>query len=133
MGKPTTKTEVLKTVRNEIKKEHIDFDILGRVSKTYLAPAAAVNGDPCIVIEYIYYGSSTAVKGRTEGYGFWDSVFDNIDDPNTDNLLNDLGVQLVDDFNKELLGPLEVQQMLVNESDDSLTNNVGDELSTEVI
>lgn len=101
MGTPTTKTELLKTILNELLKEHVEFDGLNRISKKYLAPISAEDGSPCFVIEYIYSGVSLIVKGRKEGYGTWLSSYD---DP--DLLVDDLSNQLTDDLGNRLLGVL---------------------------
>lgn len=83
-----SKTEVLLTIQNEISKDYVAFDGLGRVSKIYVAPSDAIDGDICLVKEFIYYGVSTKVKGRKEGYDVWSSSFDSIPDLLTDDLSN---------------------------------------------
>lgn len=99
MGKPSTKTEILRTIHKELVKEHDEFDGQGRVSKKFIAPVFAEDGDPCFVIEYIYYGISTLVRGRTEGYGTWLSSYDELD-----LLVDDLSNQLTDDLGNDLVG-----------------------------
>lgn len=71
------KTEIFITLQNEITKDHLEFDLAGRVAKIYSALSDAVTGDVCLVKELIYYGSTITIKGRKEGYGVWDSAFDN--------------------------------------------------------
>ena len=100
MGTPTTKTEVLVTILKEINKQHVNFDTLGRPSIVYTARVDAITGDPCHLREYIYYGITTTVKGRKEGYGQWSSTFDGSVFFLTDDLFNlltdDLGNLLVE-------------------------------------
>jgi hypothetical protein len=88
LAKPTTKTEVLRTVRLEINKQYIEYDLLERIQKIYTAPSDAIGGTPCIVIEYIYYGTGNNVRGRKEGYDVWSDSFDGNPDFLTDDLFN---------------------------------------------
>lgn len=76
MGKPTTKSESLKTVRREINKQGFELDGFDRVVKIFTAPLTAVDGDYCHVRELVYYTTTNTVKGRTEGYGLWSSAYD---------------------------------------------------------
>lgn len=94
-----TKTELLRTIRKEITKEHIEFDVDNRPSKKYVAPSDAVQDTPCLVIEYLYYPATVIVRGRKEGYAVWQTSFE---DP--DLLVDDLSNQLTDDLGNELLG-----------------------------
>lgn len=96
-----TKTEVLLTLQNEIEKEHIELDISGRVYKIYGALSDAVTGDICLVKEFIYYGATTNVKGRIEGYGEWDSAFDLPTTPPSF-LVDDMSNYLQDDLGNQL-------------------------------
>lgn len=96
-----TKTEVLLTLQRNIEKEHIELDLSGRVSKIYAALDDAVTGDVCLVKEFVYYGASLNVRGRAEGYGVWDSAFDqpvlppeNLTDDMMNDLTDDMGAQL---------------------------------------
>jgi hypothetical protein len=91
---------MLLSFRNELNKEHLELDAIGRVSKIYVASDTAITGDPCLVKEFIYYGITTTVKGRQEGYGKWNSSFDGNQVLLTDDLSNlltdNLGNQLVE-------------------------------------
>lgn len=100
MGKPTTKTEILITILKENNQQHVSFDSLGRPSIIYTALEDALDGDPCHVREYIYYGVTTKVKGRKEGYGVWSSAYDPIN--NQVVLTDDLSNILTDDLGSEL-------------------------------
>lgn len=99
MAKPSAKTELLIQIRREICKEHIEFDGSNRPSIKYIAPVYAIQDTPCFVIEYLYYPATTIVKGRKEGYGVWQSSFE---DP--DLLVDELSNQLVDDLGNDLVG-----------------------------
>lgn len=94
-----SKTDILQTIRREMNKEHLEYDVANRISKKYIAPIFAEDQDPCFVVEYIYYGLTLYVKGRKEGEGQWSGAFDE-----TSFLVDDLGNQLVDDLGNELVG-----------------------------
>ncbi len=97
MGTATTKTELLRTIRKELSKEYVEFDIFGLPYKKYVAPIFSQDGDPCIVIEFIYHTGTTIVKGRKEGYTTWSSAFD----PAL-GLVDELGDDLTDEFGETL-------------------------------
>jgi len=100
--KPTTKTELLKTIRQELNKEFIQFDLSGRPSLKYTAPITATDGTPCFVVEYIYSGAfPNTIIGRKEAYAFWSSAFDS--GSVTNYLLDDTFDYLVDDLGNRLL------------------------------
>jgi hypothetical protein len=103
MGKPTSKTEVLMTLSKEISKQHTTFDASNRPSKVYLAKSDAEDGEPCLVKEYIYHGSTNYVKGRKEGYSIWDSTFDTDSGTETIFLTDDLSNKLIDDLGEFLV------------------------------
>jgi len=94
-----SKTLLLVTIRRELIKEHCTFDGSNRPLKKYIAPVSATQGSPCLVIEYLYYGITSVVKGRSEGYDVWQSSFDELD-----YLVDDLGNNLTDDLGNLLLG-----------------------------
>lgn len=94
-----SKTELLLTIQNEITKDHLEFDAFDRISKIYIAPSDAVDGDRCLVKEFIYHGLSEIVKGRKEGYSLWSSSFDELPDFLTDDLSN----HLTDDVGNSLV------------------------------
>ena len=73
-----TKTEVLLTLQNENAKSYVEFDVNGRISKLYETPSTSIQGDACLVKEFIYYSDTQIVKGRKEGYGTWLSLYDSI-------------------------------------------------------
>ncbi len=86
-------------MRRELIKEHCTYDGSDRPLKKYIAPISAVQDTPCFVVEYLYYGASSIVKGRSEGYDVWQSSFDELD-----YLVDDLGNNLTDDLGNLLLG-----------------------------
>lgn len=75
--KPNTKTELLKTIRSETNKEYQVIDGMDRPIRKYVAPKDAVDGEPCLVIEYVYSGAFPgSIIGRKEGYSVWSSAYD---------------------------------------------------------
>jgi hypothetical protein len=69
-----SKTELLIVAGKELIKQYQLVDGLGRISKLYTAPHWAVQGDPCLVTEFLYVDTSSAtLKGKTEGYSTWDT------------------------------------------------------------
>lgn len=77
MAKPTSKTELLTTHLHELTKVYVEVDGQSRPSKTYTAKTDAVDGDACLVTEYIYLNStSTQVIARKEAYDTWDGTWD---------------------------------------------------------
>lgn len=103
MAKPVTKTEILKTIRKEISKIGILYDVDNRVSKIYTAAVDSVAGDYCLIKEFIYYPSSLVVKGRKEGYGLWLQIFDDAFITG-DNLVDELNNELQDELGNQLIG-----------------------------
>lgn len=99
---PTTKTELLKTLRREVSKTHIEFDGQSRPKKVYHAKADASDGEDCFVIEYIYHAGLDKIRGRKEGYSVWSSSFEQV----LVNLTDDLSNFLADDLGNDLLGVL---------------------------
>jgi len=71
-----TKTELLRSTKRELLKEFCTFDGSDRALKKYIAPADTVLGEPCLVVEYLYYGITSVVKGRSEGYDVWQAGFE---------------------------------------------------------
>jgi hypothetical protein len=94
-----SKTDILITIRRELNKEHLEYDGNNRISKKFIAPYDAIDGDVCFVIEYLYYGLTLFVKGRKEGHGVWLTSYDD-----TAFLVDDLSNQLIDDLGNELIG-----------------------------
>lgn len=97
MGTLDTKTELLRTLKREVTKEYIEFDIFNLPSKKYVAPAFAEDGDPCLVIEFIYYPGTAIIKGRKEGYASWSTAFE----PSL-TLVDELGDDLLNEFGETL-------------------------------
>jgi hypothetical protein len=95
-----SKTDILQTVREGINKEYVEYNPLGLPQRKYVAAADALDGEPCLVIEYAYYLGSTTIKGRMEGISAWNAGFI----VEQDKLVDDLGNDLVDDFGINLAG-----------------------------
>jgi hypothetical protein len=93
-----TKTELLQILKNEINKEYIEYDSDLRRAVTYRAPSWAQDGDPCVIVETVYYGSSKFVNGRKEGYSTWKGTFEGI--PNL--LVDEAFDQLQDESGNDL-------------------------------
>lgn len=76
MATPTTKTELLKTSEFELIKQYQQLDVYGRPWKLYTASSNAVQGDPCLVTEFLYVDTiTTTLKGKLDGYSTWDKDF----------------------------------------------------------
>lgn len=65
----------LKTMMNELTKSKQVLDVLGRLEFLYQAPIFAKDGDPCLVIQYSYYGSSSDVNFTAEYEGTWQTAY----------------------------------------------------------
>lgn len=76
MATPTTKTELLKTQREELTKIYTTYDGSGRPTAVYSASANAITGTSCIKTTYSYDGSSARVTKRLEAYDVWDATYD---------------------------------------------------------
>jgi hypothetical protein len=75
--KPSTKTELLKTIKREVTKEYTLYDGSSRPSKKFIAPLNALDGAPCFVVEYIYSVTFPGtIIGRKEAYDSWSSSYD---------------------------------------------------------
>lgn len=76
MATPTTKTELLKTAEHEVIKQYQQLDTYGRPWKLYTASSNAIQGDPCLVTEFLYVDTiTTTLKGKLDGYTTWDTDF----------------------------------------------------------
>jgi len=82
-----TKTELLKSHKGEQVKQHIVFDAQDRPILVFSASEEAVNGDACLVTEYVYRGvTSTQVMDRQERVYQWKAAWDGnfVFDPTVD-------------------------------------------------
>jgi hypothetical protein len=69
-----SKTDLLIMKENEMVKEYQELDGQNRPSKIYTAPVDAVQGQKCLVTEYIYQNPTSSVfKGKKESYSTWDT------------------------------------------------------------
>lgn len=72
-----TATELLKTHAHSQVKQHIVLDAQGRPKFIFTTYIGAEEGDPCMVDEYVYLGStSTQIIGRQERIYTWKSIWD---------------------------------------------------------
>ncbi len=69
------KQHLLKTQMAGLTKSKQVLDGLGRLEFLYSAPINAKNGDPCIVVQYSYYGSTSDVDFTAEYEGIWQTAF----------------------------------------------------------
>lgn len=69
-------SDFIPTQTQEAVKAHFEYDSLNRLSKSYSANFYAQNGEPCLVTEYQYVGSSTRVANMKEHEGVWNSAWD---------------------------------------------------------
>lgn len=73
----TTKTELLKTHKEEQVKQHIIYDLQDRPIFAFTAAIHAADGDPCLVTEYVYRNAtSTQVYARQERVYKWKATWD---------------------------------------------------------
>jgi hypothetical protein len=72
-----TAIELLKTHANEQVKQHVVLDSQGRAKFSFTTYIGAVDGDPCMVDEYVYSSpTSTVVVGRQERVYAWKAAWD---------------------------------------------------------
>lgn len=82
-----TKTELLKTQKEEQVKQHIIHDLQDRPILVFTAAIHAEEGDPCLVTEYVYRNpTSTQVFARQERVYKWKAAWDSffVFDPTAD-------------------------------------------------
>jgi hypothetical protein len=73
----TTATELLKSHEKEQVKQHIVFDAQDRAKYVFTAVIGAADGDPCLVMEYVYRdATSTQIMDRQERTYAWKSAWD---------------------------------------------------------
>lgn len=76
VGQPQDGSEFLVTSEHELIKRFQLLDVYGRPHKLYTASSNALNGDPCLVSEFIYVDNITTIlKGKIEGFANWDNSF----------------------------------------------------------
>jgi hypothetical protein len=91
----STKTEILKSLEKEQLKQHIVHDAQRRPQFIFEAPIGAVEGDPCLVTEYVYIDlTESIIIDRQERVYKWKAVWDSnyTFDPTVDYDLNGDGV-----------------------------------------
>jgi len=72
-----TATELLKSHEGEQVKQHIVQDALGRDQLVFTAYIGALEGDPCMVNEYVYASpTTTKIMARQERVYKWKAIWD---------------------------------------------------------
>lgn len=66
-----SETNKLKTMRNSLMKSYTTYDGTGRMEYIYEAPADAVDGQKCLVTQYVYSGLTTNIVKFEETEGSW--------------------------------------------------------------
>lgn len=69
-------TALITSGKHEMTKAHYVYDDDGRATHIYQAPAGMIDGGPCLVTKYSYYGTSVRVENSIEYEGAWDSAWD---------------------------------------------------------
>ena len=72
----TSKTAQLTTLKHELSKSYIQYDVSDRMEIAYEAAAATGHGEPCLKTEYAYDGGSSRIIKRKESVSTWDSSWD---------------------------------------------------------
>lgn len=73
---PTTKTELLKSLRAELTKSNSLYDGSNRLQFVYTAVSTAVTGTACVLTTYTYVGATTQVAKVKNTYDVWDASYD---------------------------------------------------------
>jgi len=66
----------IQTAQGEFMKWHYVYDITLRPEYIYEVHTDASNGDPCMVTQYSYVGSTTRIENAKESSSTWDSTWD---------------------------------------------------------
>lgn len=72
----STGQEKIKWGKHEFVKQFFVYDLQGRTTDIYEAPAGAVHGQPCMVTSYAYIGASGQIEKSNETHAVWDSSYD---------------------------------------------------------
>jgi hypothetical protein len=73
----STATELLRSHEREQVKQHVVFDAQDRPKYVFTAVISAGDGDPCLVMEYVYRSpTSTQIMDRQERTYLWKSAWD---------------------------------------------------------
>lgn len=68
---------MLTSLKNELKKEYIALDGLGRAKFFYQAPINTKDGEPCLVTQVEYSSpTSTIIVKSKETVGVWSSSYE---------------------------------------------------------
>jgi len=67
-------TDYIKSQMHQAVKQYITYDASNRMEYSYAAMSDAVDGEPCIVTQYVYDGTSTRIIKMKESIGTWVSA-----------------------------------------------------------
>lgn len=76
MADNSKNSEMLKSQRDEYVKQHIEYDVDGRVIKVYTAYTDAGHGKRCSLVRYAYIPASAKVSYMKEENSTWDSAWE---------------------------------------------------------
>ena len=68
--------EQVKSILTGHMKTHAIYDGNGRTTHFYEAPTFTQNGDPCLLTEFTYTGTSPNVDNTKESASTWSSAWD---------------------------------------------------------
>ncbi len=66
----------IKTGRNDLLKQYIEYDGSSRMEYVYEARTAAKHGEACMKTQYVYDGASSRISKMKETTSTWDSDWD---------------------------------------------------------
>jgi len=70
------KVEQIKSIMTGHMKTHAERDGSGRTTHFYEAPTFTQDGDPCLLTEFTYTGTSPNVDNSKESTSAWSSAWD---------------------------------------------------------
>ena len=76
MSSNSQTTAQLKSGFHELIKQYYVYDGLGRLAYLYEATVATGDGEPCLLTNYSYDGTTTRIQKIKEENSTWDSSWD---------------------------------------------------------
>jgi hypothetical protein len=70
------RSSLLKSHQHEYVKSYTEFDAYGRLDKLHQTTSTAKNGDPTVVTQYAYVGTTSQVVYMKEYEGTWVSIWE---------------------------------------------------------
>ena len=70
------RTELIKSLRHELLKEHFEYDANGRKEFVYQARTDAKDGTLCLVTKFAYVDNTVRIHGRKEDESHWQAAWD---------------------------------------------------------